>query len=350
MSLSSDQLIKQEIIDTIGYSVGNLELRIFPESSNFDQVLFSKGGLTFGSGKLQYGSCDAAWFMEGISYKDLYSGTIYDKEPIIALEGTDALGRGSSGNAQYQRFHHALGAVKNGVIGIYYLRPGASQIRPDLFYMAYQASQVESGEYIITDNLNMIRDLLNIINKYGRNSKEVSEFINHEKAKMKAIWDKFFNDQYGGDWDTFAAKRSTIIKDGHIIKYAGRMKRNFTDPSQRAGHIAVGEMYLTKYFFPKHKTIYLMPRMTHEDIRYLDIHKIRDKEWSLLRYEDNVLLATMDDIIGLPDEIKELLLSVCEAPLKGDALRTFSYCADIIYSGLKDGSMSINFDSIIVAP
>ena len=42
---------------------------------------------------------------------------------------------------------------------------------------------------------------------------------------------------------------STIIKKNYVIKYAGRMKRNFTDGSQRAGHIAVGEMFLTKYFF-----------------------------------------------------------------------------------------------------
>ena len=47
MALSSDEIIKREIIDTIGYKTGNLRLRIFPESSNDDQKLFENGGLTF---------------------------------------------------------------------------------------------------------------------------------------------------------------------------------------------------------------------------------------------------------------------------------------------------------------
>jgi hypothetical protein len=39
--LSSDQIIKNQIIEEVGYQVGNIELRIFPESSNYDQVPFS---------------------------------------------------------------------------------------------------------------------------------------------------------------------------------------------------------------------------------------------------------------------------------------------------------------------
>ena len=47
MALSSDEIIKREIIETFGDHIGNLHLRIFPESSNDDQVLFTDGGLTF---------------------------------------------------------------------------------------------------------------------------------------------------------------------------------------------------------------------------------------------------------------------------------------------------------------
>jgi hypothetical protein len=42
-SSSSDQIIKYEIIDKISkYEKENLYLRIFPQSSNNDQILFSK--------------------------------------------------------------------------------------------------------------------------------------------------------------------------------------------------------------------------------------------------------------------------------------------------------------------
>ncbi|PTI32057.1 hypothetical protein BU074_13690, partial [Mammaliicoccus vitulinus] len=61
MALSSDEIIKREIIDGVGCDFKNIELRIFPESSNDDQKPFTKGGLTFGYDSIQYGSCDAAW-------------------------------------------------------------------------------------------------------------------------------------------------------------------------------------------------------------------------------------------------------------------------------------------------
>ena len=72
--------------------------------------------MTFSYQKTNYGSCDLA-------YVDSKT-----EKPYLAIEGTDALNRGSSGNAQYQRFHHALGAVKNGFIGVYYLRKGTLKL------------------------------------------------------------------------------------------------------------------------------------------------------------------------------------------------------------------------------
>jgi hypothetical protein len=235
MALSSDEIIKREIIDTIGYKTGNLRLRIFPESSNDDQVLFENGGLTFSYQNVDYGSCDACWYVveNGIS------------KPIIALEGTDALNRKSSGNAQYQRFHHALGAVKNNLIGVYYLKKGIDKIQEDLYGIAYFASQKEQGTYLIIDDLQVLKDLLSLYDK----PLEYQKFIDDYLQKMCQVFKTKFDTNYKASWDIFAEKRSTIIKKDYIIKHAGRMKRNFTDGSQRAGHIAVGEMYLTKYYF-----------------------------------------------------------------------------------------------------
>lgn len=331
MAQSSDAIIKNEIVDKLGYGFNDIKLRIFVESSNDDQRLFSKGGLTFGCGGVSYGSCDACWYIDK-NWKDGFDNSRIDKMPIIALEGTDALNRKSSGNAQYQRFHHALGAVKNGIVGVYYLKKGKDKIQEDLFGMAYYASKIEKGKYLITDNLAVVANLLRLFH----NQTEFNKYIESYLLKMYSIFDDKFKNKYSGDWNEFAEKRSTIIKDDYVIKYAGRMKRNFTDGSQRAGHIAVGEMYLTKYYFYDKKFYYLFPRMTNQDLKDLDKSKSVDKEWHLLRNEPNVEIKTVDDIIGLPSVVRKILIDINSKPLKGDVMKKYKHCVKIISEGLKN--------------
>lgn len=129
----------------------------------------------------------------------------------------------------------------------------------------------------------------------------------------------------------------------YVIKHIGRMKRNFTDSSQRAGHIAVGEMYLSKYFFYEKQLYYLFPKMTNEDLIYLDKHKAQDKEWYLLRHEPNVTIKTVDDIIGLPQNIKDDLLDIKDEPLTQgtSARKIYNCCIDIIDSGLRDATLRL---------
>lgn len=339
--LSSDQIVKNEIIEKLGIEKGNVELRIFPEGSNEDQVLFQNGGLTFGYDGVEYGSCDAAWYIDGEIWHDGFNEIEVNQKPIIALEGTDALQRGSSGNAQYQRFHHALGAVKNGLIGIYYLKPGKLKVQPDLYGMAYFASKYEAGTYLIIQDLGIIDDILDIYVKYGENSPELCNFLDECLNDMYDIWFKEKFSQYNYDWDNFADKRSTVVKGDTVIKYGGRNKRGFTDSTQRSGHIAVGEMYLTKYYYLDKKFYYLFPRFTHQDIIDLDTGKKNDKEWYLLRHEPNVYIKTMDDLKGLPNEIREKLLSIKEEPLKGEALKIYTECSSKIFEMIKNDEIEV---------
>lgn len=328
MALSSDELVKREIIDAFGDEIAGLDLRIFPESSNDDQVLFTKGGLTFSYGGVDYGSCDAGWFrQEG------------DKIiPFMGLEATDALNRKSSGNAQYQRFHHALGAVKNGLIGVYYLRKGIDKIQEDLYGMALKATEHERGVYLIIDDLDDLRPVL----ENNNDPAKLNEAIGNILRKMQNKFNGKFMTRYRGSWEVFAEKRSTIFLDNNIVvKHAGRMRRNFTDGSQRAGHIAVGEMYLTKYFFYGKRIFYLMPKMSQEDIDYLDEHKASDKEWYLLRHEPMVEMKTRDNLIGLDQQTYDLLESIEDEPLKGDTLVAYNSCIKTIVQGLKDGTIKI---------
>ena len=327
MALSSDEVIKREIFDAFGTPAGDLKLRIFPQSSNDDQRLFTDGGLTFSKDGVDYGSCDAVWLIHRNG----------EEIPFIGLEGTDALNRKSSGNAQYQRFHHALGAVKNGVIGVYYLKKGIDKIQDDLFGMAFSASRYEKGTYLIIDDLEDLRPILENYNNPAELDKQLKIILGRMEEKFLSK----FNTRYGCSWERFAQKRSTVILKDKIIKYAGRMRRNFTDGSQRAGHIAVGEMYLTKYFFYGQPINYLMLKMTSEDITYLDKHKANDKEWYLLRHEPNVELKTMDDILGLDHLIKDRLLRIKDEPIKNAAGKIYKECVNYIDRGLRNGSLIV---------
>lgn len=334
--MSSDQIIKYEIIEKVK-NYNNIKLRIFPDSSNADQHLIEDGGLTFSYNGINYGSCDAVWFEE-----KLVDGKLLEV-PLIGLEGTDALNRGSTGNAQYQRFHHALGAVKNGYIGIYYLRKGDSEMQLDLLEMAYNATINEPGDgaYLVTQDLSDVDDILRLISNYGRHSKEVSEYLKSFAQKMHKKWYKYKFSTYNYSWSEFAEKRSTLIIDDYIIKYTGRMKRNFTDSSQRAGHIAVGEMFLSKYLFYGKKLYYLCPRMNKDDIDDLDNTKSDDKEWTLLRNEPNVFYVTRDDLEGLPSEIIKSLEEISDKPMKGEVKKIYNECISVIVNGFNDGSIKL---------
>ena len=337
MAQSSDEMIKREIIEAFGTEYNDLSLWVFPETSNADQMVFGdSGGLTFGVDGILYGSCDACWIKKE-PWTNPYNNQRTSYRPIIALEGTDALNRGSSGNAQYQRFHHALGAVKAGIIGVYYLKKGKYKIQEDLYGMAYYASKVEKGTYLIINDLQDLKNLLDAVCQPSG----LEQYLESQQNSMYRIFKKRFDESYGC-WDEFARKRSTIIKDKYIIKYSGRMKRNFTDGSQRAGHIAVGEMYLTKYFFYKKHFFYLWPKMTANDRDYLDKHKKTDKEWTLLRNEPNVTIITIDELSGVPPHIVNSLKKISDEPLKGGVLSEYIKCVKFIEAGLLRGTIAID--------
>lgn len=331
MALSSDELVKRELIDSIGYEYYEFEARVFPEGSNQDQKKYFEGGLTFSFNNTDYGSCDLA-------YIDLKSK---DKLPFIAIEGTDALNRGSSGNAQYQRFHHALGAVKNGFIGIYYLRPGNLELQKDLYSMAYHSTKTEKGYYVITQDIEEIKEIL----RYGRKSFSIMDgFLNDLIYSKYKIFLESFERRYNNNWDSFSEKRSTILYQNHLIKYSARNVLNFTDGSQRAGHIAVGEMFLTKYFFPNLKFYYLWPRMTKKELETLNITKKHDKEWNLLSTESNVSIKTIDDLIGVPKNIIIGFKEISKDPLKGNSLLKYNSLIKELRNLIVDGKVDLILD------
>lgn len=328
MALSSDEIVKREIIDTVGPKVGPYYARVFSEGSNDDQRLFKDGGLTFSFEGQDYGSCDCVYVIQkdGVEI------------PVLAIEGTDCLGRGSSGNAQYQRFHHALGAVKQGVIGIYYLREGEFKVQPDLYGMAYNISKAYGTPYLIIQDLGVIKKILELMS--GPQGVFNQYIENYQKYSHQIYLDNFSR-LYQNKLEKFADKRSTIIFENYVVKYSSRNSRNFTDGQLRGGHIAVGEMFLTKSIFVDKKFLYLWPRMTRDELFLLDISKSNDKEWSLLRHEPGVEIKTLDDLIGLPDDLRSFFFTYRSDALKGELKREWNAASKRLHEMIKKGLVKV---------
>jgi hypothetical protein len=338
MAMSSDRLIKQEIFNKVGDVRPDLKLRVFPDTSNQDQKRFSEGGLTFGFNGVSYGSCDAAWVTAGV-WIDRFDNSNQNPRPVLALEGTDGLNRGNTGNAQYQRFHHALGSVRNGVPSVYYLRRGANIIRPELHGMAYFATKIEGTPYLVTDDLVVVSEILKNFGNQKQFDLSTSKLINASRH----IYEEWFKRNFGSI-EKFAEKRSTILWNGYAIKHSARSARNFTDGSQRAGHIAVGEMYLSKYLLPKFPVLYLWPRFSRNEITDLDRRKGHDKEWRLLRNEPGVTLITRDELVGLPSKLDHDLAALRDTPLKGKPYTRYKEIAALIETGLRHGSIGVDLE------
>lgn len=301
MALSSDETIKREIIDHVGYAPYGFEARIFFEGSNDDQKLFQEGGLTFSYEDQSYGSCDCV-YIKKVENKEI---------PVLAIEGTDALNRGSSGNAQGQRIHHAYGAVLNGIIGVYYLKKGKHKIQEDLYGITYKMSKILETPYLVTDNLDVIK---NVLKYMSSDTNKMNEYIQRYLDLSYEKFTKKFNEVYQGSWDVFGKKRSTVINndENYVIKYAARMYRDFTDGSRRGGHVALGELYLSKYYFIEKKIVYLWPRMRLAEFNKLLTVKEKDKEWNKIVTDNQTVIATLDDLINLPHRLKDKLMKLRE--------------------------------------
>ena len=332
MAADSDMAMKILCKNTMGTEIisesgDKISLRIGLTQKK-EERLWEEGGLTFKHNGLKYGSCDAGFYI------DSGSG---EKVAIMAIELTDALNTGSSGNAQYQRFHHALGAVKNGVIGVYFLNEGKTKVSPELYKMALSAWDIHDSPYIISQDLDEIKTLLELWSLQP--TPQYKAHLNSIRQRMQEIFDEAFEKKYNSDWEEFARKRSTIIFDSYIIKYAGAWFRNFT--TSHEGHVILGEMYLSLYLFPLKKLYYLWPKMTGDQIKKLDKVKTNDKEWLLLRNESRAKIITRDDIHGLDSKILRDLELITDKPLVGESLKTWNRCRKYIHNGLGDGSLSI---------
>jgi hypothetical protein len=339
MAVSSDAIVKQ-LLQDIGNS-GRLKLRIFPEDNKSDQKPWIHGGLSFGKVDLLYGSCDGVWYREE-KWTDPSNNVTVDFKPMVAVEGTLALERGSTGSAQYQRFFHALGAVKNGVIGIYYLRQQekhiykgrevSSKMRYDLPMAAFNASEIYGVPYLVITDIN---DLKRLIVALGNEKFDESDKIIKEiKEKMKEFFFKNAPKKYK-KIEEYCNGRS-IAKDdnGNFIKILSTNYQNLTLSEKRGGHILLGEYFIAKYML-KGNLIMFLPRLSKKDIE--NLNNSDKKEWKILWDESNGMVLTIDDFNGISDNIKQRIL-------RCDSFSRWLLILDELLDGIRKGKITIKKD------
>lgn len=324
MAYASDARIKRDLRQ-IG-NQGKLKLRVFDESHE-DHKQWKEGGLRFGI----YGANDGAWYLDE-PWKDPITGEICDKKPVIVVEGSYGPERGNIGSAQYARFHHALGAVIRGLIGVYFIPKHSlyyrnnvehkASWRLDLVNGCLGASQLHApGEYLIIDAYNP--DLLmELVKAFGSEDREKQQkIVASIKSELKSYADKMCLETYGST-DPYAAFRDPRRNYAYNLERIGKiLKHNvkaFTDARYRNGHIIVGEALILRYWAKKEVDL-ILPRFTAENCKMLD--KREQKEWNLLRSRDDIRVINFDDLLFEDNSLRQELIDIRDAlPLKGRTL------------------------------
>lgn len=354
MAYDSDTRVKECLKDiSRNAKLKNLTLRVFDES-NEDQKHWTKGGLTFGPLSCFYGSNDAGWFLKKPYI--IENKKISDFTPVIIVEGSYGTETGNTGSAQYARFSHALGAVVEGFIGVYfvpfqstYRKADGSEttayVRYDMLYAALNACEIEKGEYLFIDayNTKLMEEFLTILDEGNKDK------IKEEIGKIKKIMKDF------ADKHSSAERRQYLFNNSKVGKllmfnvvsfsaYNYRTNTKYKAGRFRNGHTIVGDALLNYYWHKKPFEL-ILARFTHDDCKKLDEHKM--KEWLLLRTFPNIKVITLDDLEFKDSNLKkELYDFLDELPLLKEKLIKKNVLAKKISEGFKHGTIKINYDKV----
>lgn len=348
MAYASDARIKRDL-RRIG-NQGKLKLRVFDESHE-DHKPWRDGGLRFGI----YGSNDGVWYTDE-QWKDPLTGEICDKRPMVVVEGSYGTERGNIGSAQYARFHHALGGVIRGLIGIYfvpersfYYRGGIQHVatwRIDLVYGCLGASDFHApGKYLMIDAYNPAL-LKELVQAYGFDDKpRQEELITQINEHMKTYADRTYYRTYGTSDPNAAFKnprRNYAYSNDRIGKILKHNVKAFTDARYRNGHIIVGEALLLRYWAKKEVDL-ILPRFTAEDCRMLD--KREQKEWKLLRSRAEIRVVTFDDLVFQDSSLERDIIDIRDKlPLKGNTLIKMNAIVKKMKEQFSNGALKVSDD------
>jgi hypothetical protein len=356
----SDAILKKQLDDAIG-SPGNLKRRRFISGSNQDQHLWKDGGLTFGLDGIPYGSCDFGWYTEE-EWLDPFDNQIYSEKPQLIVEATDALNTRSFGDAQVQRIHHGLGSFRCNVDTVYWLRSVSDSERlqeyvPGTAYFLtnFYQKQGLTSSYLVTTDLEDIRELVELLGAGGNNSKKYKK---KKKEILQTMHDYFFNflqREHDGNWMSYLEGEQIIktFENKWVKIMPGVRKQNWLDSSKRGGHIFVSKAIASKYlligsnlFNPMKDTLNILwPLMPRDDYNEINISKSKDKEWRLLTQVENAntRVITNDDIVGLSNVQNDVVTSLQNANLnRAPFKRNKNKLMREIIAGLISGKITLN--------
>jgi hypothetical protein len=356
MAYDSDTRVKETLKEiSRNAKLKNLSLRIFDESRD-DQRHWTKGGLTFGPEACLYGSNDAGWFLKRPYLID--NKKVADFTPVLVVEGSYGTETGNTGSAQYARFSHALGAVMEGFIGVYFIpfestyrkadgSETTAYVRYDMIYAALNASEAGNGEYLFIDayDTNLMGEFLKVLDEGDKG--KIDAIIKRIKQIMKDFADKH----------SPKAERVYLYDDEHIGKllmfnvvsfsaYNFRTKKRYKAGRFRNGHTIVGDALINLYWHKKPFDL-VLARFTHEDCKNLD--SLKQKEWLLLRTHENIRVITLDDLEFKDGTLKKRLYDfIDELPLLRRALIIKNELAKEILDGFQNKNIKINEESVRV--
>lgn len=350
MAYDSDSRIKETFKQVSrNAQIKNLTLRVFDES-NDDQVHWTKGGLTFGPDSCFFGSNDGGWFLKKPYY--IENKKISDFTPVLIVEGSYGTETGNTGSAQYARFSHALGAVRDGFIGVYFIpfesvyrksdgKETTAYVRYDMLYAALNASEIEKGEYLFMDayDTDFMEKFLKVLDNGDK--KQIENFILEIKQKMKTFADKH----------SCMEERKNLYNNSRVGKllmfnvvafsaFNFRTNKKYKSGRFRNGHTIIGDALVNRYLYNKPFDL-ILARFTHDDCKRLD--SFDKKEWALLRTFEDIRIITLEDLEFRDKDLeKELYNFIDELPLLKESLIKKNILSKKIYSGFNDGSITIN--------
>lgn len=341
----------KQVLREIGEQ-GKLRLRAFFGGFQ-ERKHWWDGGNKFGI----YGACDGVWYEEGL-WRDPITYKTCNAIPRIAIEGTYGTERGHTGSAQFQRFHHALGAVVRGIIGIYllpkmslYIHEGKTKKVPwryEIVLGALNATEIHKTPYLIMDasseGIQLLKELVRGVG-YD-NDVVVSHIIQEILERMREFAEHAFYKIYKNIDDYIERKRGFVpINDKITGKIMSQNLQSFTTSEKRAGHIVIGTYLVNRYILNR-KILLILPRLTHKDLKDLDARKHKE-EWQFLRSQKYLLIGTFDDLKFSDRNLKARVIKSWKyTTLKGPYNSKWIRLEKEMVEAFKDGKISIDWDSI----
>ena len=122
--------------------------------------------------------------------------------------------------------------------------------------------------------------------------------------------------------------------------YHSRTGERYRSGRFRNGHTIVGDILIHKYWF--HKPIdVILPRWTIDDTHNLD--RLKQKEWNMLRLDENINIITLDDMIFKNKTLENRLKKFMDVlPLLKEALIEKNKFIKELKNEFKHGNIKIN--------